>query len=268
MNIFLHELKSKLGSILIWSISIFGFMFVVLALSSTMTSTDSQLIDQMMASFPEELLIAFGMTNMDLTSIMGFYAFAFLFIQICLGIQAANYGFGLVSIEESEFTADFLLAKPVSRQQIITSKLLAAVTGLLITNLAVWASSFIFIEIYKNGAEYSTSALLVLLSSIAIFQAFFLTVGLVISLLAKRVRSVTPYSMGLVFGLYILNTFGGMIGDKNLEVLSPFKQFDANYILKYGEYDFPLMMISVAIVVIAMIGSYLLYSRRNIPSAV
>jgi len=96
----------------------------------------------MMASFPEELLIAFGMTDIDMSTILGFFGLIFLIIQICLAIQAANYGFSLVSVEETDLTADFLLAKPVGRTKIMTSKLLAAITGLTITNLVVWISSF------------------------------------------------------------------------------------------------------------------------------
>ena len=78
------------------------------------------------------------MTSIDLSTVLGFYSFAFLFTQICLAIQAANYGFSLVSIEERELTADFLLAKPVGRTQILTSKLLAALSGLTITNIVIW----------------------------------------------------------------------------------------------------------------------------------
>jgi ABC-2 type transport system permease protein len=77
---------------------------------------------------------------------------------------------------------------------------------------------------------------------------------------------VTPFSMALVFGLYILNAFGGMIGEKSLEIISPFKHFDPNYILKNAAYD-PLILISISIIIIAVIGSYGLYARRNILSA-
>ena len=54
------------------------------------------------------------MNNLDMSSVLGFFSFVFLFCQICLAIQAANYGFSLVSVEERELTADFLLAKPVA----------------------------------------------------------------------------------------------------------------------------------------------------------
>ena len=75
----------------------------------------------------------------------------FLFCQICLAIQASNYGFSLVSIEERELTADFLLAKPIGRGKILTAKLLAALAALTITNLSVWASSFFVINLIRDG---------------------------------------------------------------------------------------------------------------------
>jgi len=150
----------------------------------------------------------------------------------------------------------------------MTSKLLAAITGLTITNLVVWISSFVFLRMYSDGGQFETKPVLVLLLSIAVFQLFFLTVGMLISLLVKRVRSVTPYSMALVFGLYVLNAFGGMIGEDKLEILSPFKHFEPNYILKHAAYDLPLAWLSVAAIVISVVGSYVLYSRRNIRSAV
>ncbi len=78
-----------------------------------------------------------------MATVLGFYGFVFLFVQLCLAIQAGNYGFGLVSIEESELTADFLLSKPVSRAQILTGKLLAALTSLLVTALVLWVSTLV-----------------------------------------------------------------------------------------------------------------------------
>lgn len=267
MNIYMHEFKAKLRSVLIWSASIATLLFVFISIYSGFAK-QSALLQQAMANFPRELLIAFGMENMDWSNVLGYFALVFLFCQICLAIQAANYGFGLVSIEESEWTADFLLAKPISRAKIMTSKVLAALTGLTITNIVVWVSSFICLAAFASGQDYPVNSLVVLLLSIIVFQLVFLSVGMVISLLVRRVRSVTPFSMGLVFGLYLLNAFGGMIGQTSLEIISPFKHFDPNYILKHAAWDLPLVLISVTVIVISILASYFLYARRNIPSAV
>jgi ABC-2 type transport system permease protein len=267
MNIYKHEIKMHIKSVVTWSVSLAILIFVFMSIF-TGFATDAAVLNAAMSKFPEELLIAFGMTNMDWTSILGFFALCFLFCQICLAIQAANYGFSLVSIEERELTADFLLAKPVGRIQILTSKLLAAISSLTITNFVVWVSSFVFITMFNKGSGLDTKALVVLLLSIVVFQLFFLTVGMLISLLVKRVRNVTPFSMALVFGLYLLNAFGGMLGQDSLEIISPFKQFEPNYIIKNAAYDLPLVLISLSVIIISVAGSYGLYSKRNIPSAV
>ena len=72
---------------------------------------------------------------------------------------------------------------------------------------------------------------------------------------------------GMSAGVQYLDVFGNMLGEDKLEVISPFRHFDPNYILANGTYDIPLVMISVVIVLISITASYLLYQRRNIPSA-
>lgn len=267
MNIFQQEFKMHSRSVITWSVAVTALIFVCVSLFSSFAK-DAELLNEMMANFPEELLTAFGLNGMDLSTVLGYFGFVFLFAQICLAIQAANYGFSLVSIEEREWTADFLLAKPVGRTQILTSKLLAALSGLTITNIVVWISSFGFINLFKGDRTYETKPLLLLLLSIVVFQLFFLTVGLVVSLLVKRIRSVTPYAMALGFGMYVLSAFGDMLGKSTLEKITPFKHFEPSYIIQHGAYDVPLVLLSVSVIVIALVGSYVLYTRRDIPAVV
>jgi len=267
MNIFQHEFKMVSRSVITWSAAVAALTFVFVSLFSSFAK-DAALLNEMMAKFPKELLTAFGMNGVDLAAILGYFSLAFLFAQLCLAIQSANYGFALVSVEEREWTAEFLLAKPVGRTQILTSKLLAVLGGLLITDIVVWISSFLFINLFKGDATYETGTLLLLLLSIVPFQLFFLAVGLVVSLLVKRIRSVTPYAMALGFGMYVLSAFGDMLGESALEKLTPFKHFEPNYIIQHGAYDLPLVLISVAVTVISLVGSYVLYARRDIPAVV
>lgn len=267
MNIFKYELKTKLRSVLTWSLSIYALILLFMSLFQSF-SKESAVVTELMSSFPKELLIAFGMADVDWSTILGFYGMVFVFVQICLAIQAANYGFGLVSIEESEWTADFLMSKPVGRRHIMTSKLLAAICALGLTEIFVWIASLIYLIIFRGDQLIPLEPMLLLLFSMPAFQAFFLAVGMLISLLVKRVRSVTPFSMGLVFGLYILNAFGDMIGEEGLEILSPFQHFAPSYIVKHSTWNMPLVLISAAVTLLALAASYRLYARRNIASAV
>ena len=267
VNILRHELRMYSRSVITWSVAVAALILLFVSLFSSL-AVDAQLLNEAMANFPPELLAAFGMNGMELSTILGYFSFVFVFVQLCLAIQAANYGFSMVSIEEREWTADFLLAKPVGRSRILTSKLLAGLCGLTITNLVTWASSFGAIQLFKGERTYEARPLLLLLASIVVFQLFFLAVGLVISLAVKRIRSVTPYAMALGFGLYVLNVFGDLLGKSLLEDLTPFKHFEPTTIIQNAAYDVPLALASVAVVVVALAGSYVLYNRRDIPSVV
>ena len=108
----------------------------------------------------------------------------------------------------------------------------------------VWITSLVLVNVYAGGQPFDTRTLLLLLLSIAVFQLVFLTVGMLISLLVKRVRNVIAFSMALVFGMYVLSAFGSMLGDDKLDVITPFKHFDPNYIISHGAYDLPMVLIS------------------------
>lgn len=267
MNIYKLEFKMNLRSVITWSVSITLLLFVFMSIFSSFAK-DAALLNETMAQMPPELLTAFGMTGLDLSTVLGYYSLIFLFCQICLAIQAANYGFALVSVEERDLTADFLLAKPVGRASILTNKLLAALTSLTITNVVIWIGSFAFINMFRDGRSYETKPLLLLLLSIIVFQLFFLSVGILISLLMKRVRSVTSVSMALAFGMYVLSAFGGMLGKDTLDLITPFKHFEPNYIITNAAYDTPLVLLSVSVIIISIVGSYLLYAKRDIHTAV
>jgi len=262
-TIYLHELRTRIRSVITWSVAVAAIIFIFMSLFPAFAQ-EAALLNSIFAKMPPALLDAFGMENANLSTVLGFFGFILVFVQLCLAIQAGNYGFGLVSIEESELTADFLLSKPVSRPQVLTSKLLAALTSLTITNLVVWVFTFISLGLFNGGQAYATRTVLLLLISIVIFQLFFLAVGLVISLLVRRVRSVTPYSLGLGFGTYVLSAFSAALTQVALEYLTPFKHFDPTYIVRNGAYDTPLVIVNVAVSMIALGVSYWLYIRRDI----
>jgi ABC-2 type transport system permease protein len=266
MNIFIHEFKTNMRSVITWSIALTLLILLFMSIFSGF-AVEAELLKQTMDKFPKEFLMAFGMDGLDLSTVLGFFSFAILFCQLCVSIQGANYGFSLVSIEEREMTADFLLTKPVGRVKILTSKLLAALASLALTSLVVWIASYTFINIYRDGRPYDEKTLILLLLTITFLQLFFLSVGMLISLLPRKIRSVTPYSMGLAFGMYVLNAFGDMLGEDKLSVITPFRHFDTNNIIRNGSFD-PLVLISVALIVISIAASYLLYTKRDIHTAV
>ena len=264
-NIYWHELRRKAHSVLYWSLGIVALNLLYMSIYPGFASQATEL-RELMKNFPPELMEAFGLNQVDFAQMLGFYSMIFLMTQIILAIQAGNYGVGLVSAEESERTADFLLAMPVSRWQILNSKLLASLTALLVTQVATWASAFGFIALFHGNHPYDAGVLALILFSTVPFQLFFLSVGLAISQMVRMVRSVTPYSLGLGLGMYTLGAFGNMAGEVKLEWITPFKHFDAAYIVRHHHYDTRLLLLDVIITVAALAFGYWRYLRRDIPT--
>ncbi len=266
MNIFLYELKTYRISLIFWSLGILGLMAMFMMIYPSFAA-DTELMDKMLANYPEAMLKAFGMdAELPLSSIPGYFTFTFAFIQLVLAIQSANYGFHFLSVEERELTADFLLSKPISRSRILSAKLCAVVLGLIIINAVVWAASYGFIELFSDGHSYNPENIAVLLASVPVFQLFFIGVGAVLSAALKKIRSVLAFSMALAFGTYIMNALRNIAGGTVLGLLTPFYHFDPVYILKNGSWNMQTAMISISIIVVTVIGAYVLYLKKDIHS--
>ena len=266
MNIFKFEMKGYVKSIIIWTSSIMFFMFMYLAFFPAVAA-DPEPFNEMIAAFPPEMMRLFGINqDLPIMTIMGYYSLTMSFVLIPIAIQASNYGFNILSVEERELTADFLLTKPISRKTIYTSKFTAAFLSLTITNVGIWVSSLLAIALFKGSENPEMFKIIVYLSSIVLFQLFFLTVGMFISMLVKKVPSVISFSMGLGFGMFILASLGKMLSSESLDVLSPYNHFDPGFILIDGTYDLIPTIISITIILTSFFGSYFLYLRRNIAS--
>ena len=266
MNIFRFEFKGYMRSVLLWAVAI-GSLLVMFMAFFPGFSADQAALDEIMKEYPKELLKAFGMdTGLSLATVPGYFVVCFAFVQLCLGIQAANYGFGFLSMEERDLTADFLMSKPVSRRTILYAKLLAAVAALLITNLITWGACYGVIELFRDGKPYDSGRIALLLSSLVLFQFVFLFVGMFLSVAMKKVRSVLTYSISMAFGLYILNAMRSIFGGKVLGALSPFYYFEPGRILQEGRLSGIWTAVAIGVILATAIAGRILYGRRDIPS--
>ena len=262
MNMYLHELKVYRKSTIIWTCSIIAIIAIFMSMFTSF-SKDAKLVQEMMQNFPEAMRKALGFSTLDMSTLLGYYSFLFTFILICGAVQAMNLGVGILSAEVREKTADFLLVKPVTRHKVITSKLLAALTSIVITNILYLVATIIRINALKSD-DYSLKLLILISLSLFFVQLIFIALGFIISVIVKKIKSVLPVSLGVVFGMYILNSLGSAIGDEKIRYISPFRYFDTSYILENGAYEVPLMIISIIFVVITIAASYILYSKKDI----
>jgi len=143
-------------------------------------SASGQSINDLMASIPTTIKAILGFGNFDLTKASGFYGLLYLYLIIMATIHAAMLGANIISKEERDRTAEFLMVKPVSRSRIITAKLLAALVNVVVLNLVTLVFSLSILGQYSNG-EPITGEILLLMLGMFILQIMFLSIGTAIA---------------------------------------------------------------------------------------
>ncbi|MEN6460516.1 MAG: ABC transporter permease subunit [Syntrophomonas sp.] len=263
MNMYLFELKSMRKSTIIWTCALVALAALYLSIFPSMANSAAD-FKKLLSGYPAQVRAILNINLDYITSILGFYSMIFSFIMLCGAIQAMNLGVSILSKETRERTADFLLVKPVSRAAIITAKIMAAFTTILATNILFYAASYILANTFKT-ADFDQKLFFMINLTLLFIQLIFFAIGMVISVFFKKIRSVLPISLGVVFGLYIVGAL--FATGKNNELaryISPFKYFDLTYIIKNSSYEASYLIAGAVIMAVSVAASYVVYIKKDI----
>lgn len=262
MNIFHHELKAYRKPTLIWSLSLVLLMVFFMSMFPAFTKDTDDLLT-LLESYPESVRKALGVSLESITSLLGFYSYVFTYVVLCGSIQAMNLGTSILSKEAREKTADFLLTKPVTRYQVVTTKLLAALASLVITNI-IFVTAAAVTTSAVSETTYDIKAFLLISLTAFLVELMFLALGIFVSVTARKIKSVLPISLGTACGFFILGMLGSVIGEEAIRYLTPFKYYDAAYIIKHGGYEISFLMVEIIFIAAAILASYFIYAKKDI----
>ena len=263
MNMFRYEMKSLRKSMIIWTLSMLALAALYLSIYPSMAK-DAADFKKLLEGYPAAIRAMLGINLDYIASLLGFYSMIFSFIILCGAIQAMNLGVSILSKESRERTADFLLVKPVSRTAIVSAKLLAALSTVVITNVIFISLSTLMANLAKTE-NFDEKLFFMINLTMFFVQIMFIAIGMVVSVFFKKIKNVLPISLGFVFGFYMI---GALLvtdsSDKVERILSPFKYFDVTYIIQNGKYEPLYLMLAAAIVVVSVAVSYIVYNKKDI----
>ena len=259
-----RELKANLSSFIIWtSILLFMFLVVFLVYPMLITSENMQMMDEMMAMFPEELLKAF---NMDITSLDSAYGWmkseGFIFMLLISGIYSATLGGNIILKEETEKTCEYLNCLPVKRKTILLNKI--TVSLIYIVSMILFIGIFNLIALTISGdfdiKQYIMLSIAPILTSLPIFA-----IMLFISTSTKKFKKLFGIGLGFVFINYFLNIIGEL--GKKTEIFKYFTIFtlaDIRNIILDNSLNPWMFIISSSLTIGFIYGSFIQYERKEL----
>ncbi len=263
MNLLFRELKANSRSLLIWTLALAVLNFSLMALFPAFADGAEQM-DEFMAMLPEEFARMFGLDRLNLAEPIGFYAIEAYFMVILFGgIFAAILGTTMLGKEEDEKTAEFLLAKPISRHYVVTGKVLATAIQLLVFNMVIGLVTLASFEIF--APDYSIGELLPLLVAPLVAQLALAALGLLLSVFITRRKSALSVGIGFVLGFYFLHAVAA-ISDKLefLKFATPFWYMDAAGIVEHGGIELWKVAVLAGVAALSVGATYLLYKKKDI----
>jgi ABC-2 type transport system permease protein len=232
MNLFLHEMKSYWKFLLFWSIGIVAMMGGGMGKFTAIYGSAGSGIGEMMAKLPKAFLAMFGMVNLEITSLAGYYGVIHFYLVIMGAIFAIILGAGILAKEERDKTAEFLMVKPVTRSWVLVQKLAAGLIYVLAFVGIDYLVSVVLIAKVAPKENINVEMALMMGSMLLVMLAFY-CVSFGLSGALKDNRKSSMIMISLMSASYIGSVVIDMLDHSGwLRPFVMFKYFPTDLIVK------------------------------------
>lgn len=260
MTLIKHELRQGKISFVIWTVSIGFLLAVCVFLFPEMKDqmADVNNVFSSMGSFTA----AFGMDKLNFGTLIGFYAIE---CGNVLGLGGALYAslcaVSILSKEEKDRTAEFLLAHPVRRSRIITGKLAAVLVQIAVMNLIIYALSVGSIAAIGEEIPWKELSLL----HLGYFLLQTELAGICFGISAFMRKGSAGIGLGIACIMYFLNLIANITeAAEFLKYITPFAYCEGADIVANGCLDGRLVSIGLTIGAAGIGAAYLEYCKKDI----
>ncbi len=263
MNIFLKELKSHRKSLIFWCIGVFLMVASGMGKYEAYRSSGQSMKD-LLKDMPKSLAAVLGFNELDVSKASGYYGLLFLYLLLMATIHAAMLGATIIAKEERDKTSEFLFVKPVSRNKIISAKLLAAFVNIAIFNLVTFASSVILMGKYSDG-ENVNGDIAITMAGMFILQVLFMVIGSALAAVKKKPKKAASQATAILLLTYVLSVAIDLNESiEGLKYFTPFKYFEAKNVMYGGGLEAVFVIISVVMIAALSAATIIFYKKRDL----
>lgn len=215
-------------------------------------------------SMPETMQKMFGVGGMNTLAgflSVEFYQFGWL---IVLGLYLAYSAGSLVANDVENDHMDTLLSAPISRSKVVVEKFLSLLLPILAVNIVVG------IVVYAGTLVLTVDESLTLADIVAVhalsipYLLCCAGIGLGLSVLVSRESTAQRAALGVIFGLYMLESLVIDTDYEWLGAISPTRYYEPTTILVENTYDLAGAAILLGAAIVLVVASQLWFRRKDI----
>jgi len=261
MNIFIKELKANRKALIIWSVCM--FLLVMSGMGKYTAYSTGGASSDVFDKIPHTMKVLLGLGDFEVTKISGFFAFLFPYIEITAAIHAALLGSSIIAKEERDKTTEFLIAKPISRNVIISAKLLAALVNVTILNIVSVLSSFAIVSTFDTGEDI-TGEIIILHVTMFFVQLIYLSLGAVLAAFLRKSKKSGTIATNILLVGYIITKITGLVDHLDiLNIFAPFHYFSLDRAVNGEGISLIIALLCLVLVAVFSTLTYYYYQRRD-----
>lgn len=219
-------------------------------------------LDEYVQSIPPALREAFGIEALG--TIEGFLAaelYSFGWVLL-LGLYLAYAAASLIADDVEDDRIDMLLALPVSRSKLLLEKFGSLLVPVVVVNVAIFGVVYAGALAIGEAISVADLAMVHLLSVPYLLSTA--AVGLASSVWFDRAGLAQRFAMGVVFGLFLLDSVVASTEFEWIGGVSPTRYYDVNDILIRGQYDYVSAGILLAATAVLVAVAAVAFTRKDI----
>ena len=259
-TVYKHEMRSLYKTLLIWTLSVGGMCFICILLFNSMKEEMTGMAESFsqMGAFAD----AFGMSQLSIATLEGFYATEVGTIHgLGAAMFAAIISMVMLSKEEDGHTSEFLFTLPVSRPKVITAKLAAVITNVVIFNVVSVGAYILGIVILDENIDFGRFFLYHGMQ----FLMHLEVAGIRFGLSAFMKKNKLGLGRGIVMICYAYDLMARVIPDlSDYKLLSPYSYSNAADIFSTGEIEVRALVLGVIVMVLCVSAAYIRYGKRDL----
>lgn len=269
MNIFKFELKRNFKGLILWSLVCSGLIVLFMAMFPSMKDMGMQeLVGSKLEALPSGFLEAFNINGMmDFSNIKDYMAYCLQYIGMAAGIYGAILGVSALSKEENEGTIEFLYSKPITRMQIVTSKLLVAIVVIYIFILLVGGTTMsVALMVKPEDIKYLEVLMDIktIYIGISLLSYIFMAIGFLISVCIKKRVNETAVALGVYFISFFLGIIGKLKEELNwLIYFSPTDYFTPTRLFQDG-FKIEYIITTLLVILFSILLTYKIYNKKDL----
>lgn len=260
MTILKYEIRQGRVPLIIWTAAVAFLLGVCVLIYPEMAKQMGEISQAFgnMGGFSA----AFGMDRINFGEFTGFFGVE---CGNILGLGGAFFaallGISALSKEEKEHTAEFLLTHPVSRNTVITQKLMAVLVQIIVLNAAAVGVTALTALLIGESPDKKLIGL--------IFLAYFImqveTAAVCFGISAFISSGGPGLGLGLAAVFYFLNLVANLTEKARfLKYFTPFGFTDSADIITYGRMESKYLWVALMVTLVGIAVGFWKYERKDI----